>query len=161
MGSSNFYPEEAPVRRVPLEGFWIAATPVTNRQYTEFVAATGCRTVAEVAPDPAQYPDMIPEMAQPESLIFHKAVTPVDTGNPGQLVRFDFGADWCHRLGPDSDIDRLCLWDHPVAQVAYADALAYAAWAGKGLPTEVEFEFAARGGLDGRGLCLGRRTGRR
>ncbi|EZP84715.1 Sulfatase-modifying factor 1 [Novosphingobium resinovorum] len=155
MGSETFYPEEAPVRRVSVDGFWIDATPVTNRQYARFVAATGYRTVAEVAPDPAQYPGMPPEMAQPGSLVFHKTAAPVDTGNPANWWRFDFGADWCHPLGPDRDVEALGLWDHPVVQIAYADAQAYADWAGKDLPTEAEFEFAARGGLDGADYAWG------
>lgn len=155
MGSDSFYPEEAPVRRVSVDGFWMDATPVTNRQYAHFVTATGYRTVAEIAPDPAQYPGMAAEMAQPGSLVFHKTATPVDTGNPANWWHFVFGADWRHPLGPDSDIETLGLWDHPVVQIAYADALAYADWAGKALPTEAEFEFAARGGLDGADYAWG------
>lgn len=155
MGSHNFYPEEAPVRRVAVDGFWMDTTPVTNRDYAQFVGATGYRTVAEAAPDPAQYPGMAPEMARPGSLVFHKTATRVDTGNPGNWWRFDFGADWRHPLGPESDIEKLDLWDHPVVQVAYADAQAYADWAGKDLPSEAEFEFAARGGLDGADYAWG------
>ncbi|WP_232496380.1 formylglycine-generating enzyme family protein [Novosphingobium kaempferiae] len=155
MGSENFYPEEAPVRRVSVNGFWIDALPVTNRQFAEFVAATGHRTVAEIAPDPVQYPGLAPEMVQAGSLVFHKTAVPVDTGNPANWWRFDFGADWRHPLGPDSDLDSLGLWDHPVVQVAYADAEAYARWAEKDLPTEAEFEFAARGGLDGADYAWG------
>lgn len=155
MGSENFYPEESPVRRVSVDGFWIDATPVTNRDYARFVTATGYRTVAEVAPDPARYPGMRPEMAQPGSLVFHKTAAPVDTGNPGNWWRFDFGADWRHPLGPGRDVEVLGLWDHPVVHIAYADGRAYADWAGKDLPTEAEFEFAARGGLEGADFAWG------
>ncbi|MEE4450742.1 formylglycine-generating enzyme family protein [Novosphingobium resinovorum] len=148
MGSERFYPEEAPSRRVAVDGFWIDTAPVTNRQFAAFVAATGYVTVAEVAPDPRDYPGMLPGMDRAGSLVFHKTAAPVDTADPGNWWRFEFGADWRHPLGPDSDVDSLGLWDHPVVQVAYADVEAYAQWAGKALPTEAEFEFAARGGLD-------------
>ncbi|WP_334183804.1 formylglycine-generating enzyme family protein [Novosphingobium sp.] len=148
MGSERFYPEEAPSRRVSVNGFWIDTTPVTNRQFAAFVEATGYTTVAEIAPDPKDYPGMMPGLNRAGSLVFHKTSTPVDTSNPGNWWRFEFGADWRHPLGPDSDVDSLDLWNHPVVQVAYADVDAYARWAGKDLPTEAEFEFAARGGLD-------------
>lgn len=149
MGSDKFYPEEAPLRRVAVDSFAIDRTPVTNRQFAAFVAATGHTTVAEIAPDPKDYPGMLPGMDRAGSLVFHKTATPVDTSNPGNWWRFDFGTDWRHPLGPDRDIESLGLWDHPVVQVAYTDAEAYAAWAGKDLPTEAEFEYAARGGLEG------------
>jgi formylglycine-generating enzyme required for sulfatase activity len=155
MGSDRFYPEEAPVRRVSVDGFWIDATPVTNRQFAAFIEATGYTTVAEVPPDPRDYPGMALEMARPGSLVFHKTAAPVDTGNPANWWRFEFGADWRHPLGPGGDVDSLQLWDHPVVQVAYADAEAYAQWAGKAMPTEAEFEFAARGGLDGADYAWG------
>ncbi|MGX5845258.1 formylglycine-generating enzyme family protein [Mesorhizobium sp. ArgA1] len=155
MGSERFYPEEAPPRRVSVDGFWIDATPVTNRQFAEFVAATGHATVAQVAPDPKQYPGMAEEMAHPGSLVFHKTVGLVGTSDFSNWWQFVFGADWRHPVGPDSDIDTLDLWDHPVVQVAYSDVEAYAKWAGKDLPTEAEFEFAARGGLDGKDYAWG------
>jgi formylglycine-generating enzyme required for sulfatase activity len=155
MGSESFYPEEAPLRRVKVDPFWIDETPVTNREFARFVAATGYVTVAEVAPDPKDYPDMPLDMARPGSLVFRKSATPVDTGNPANWWFFEFGADWRHPLGPDSDIDSLDLWDHPVVQVAYSDAEAYARWAGKELPTEAEYEYAARGGLEGKEYAWG------
>lgn len=155
MGSESFYPEEAPLRRVAVDDFRIDETPVTNRQFARFVAATGHVTGAEIAPDPADYPGMLPGMDRAGSLVFRKTATPVDTSDPQNWWAFEFGADWRHPLGPDSDLDSLDLWDHPVVQVAYADAEAYARWAGKDLPTEAEFEFAARGGLDGADYAWG------
>lgn len=153
MGSENFYPEEAPLRQVRVDPFWIDETPVTNREFARFVEATGHVTVAETAPDPKDYPGMLPGMDQAGSLVFHKTATPVDTGNPANWWRFEFGANWRHPFGPDSSLDD--LWGHPVVHVAYADAEAYARWAGKELPSEAEFEFAARGGLDGRDYAWG------
>lgn len=155
MGSERFYPEEAPLRRVSVGGFWMDVTPVTNRQFAAFVIATGHVTTAEIAPDPKQYPGMPLEMASPGSLVFHKTTTPVDTTNPAHWWTFAFGADWRHPWGADTTIEALDLWDHPVVHVSYSDALAYASWAGKDLPTEAEFEFAARGGLDGADYAWG------
>ena len=148
MGSEDFYPEEAPRRQVRVDSFWIDEVPVTNREFARFVEATGHVTFAEIAPDPKDYPDMLPGMDKPGSLVFRKTSGPVDMGNPGNWWHFEFGADWRHPLGPGADIEELGLWDHPVVQVAYGDAQAYAKWAGKELPTEAEFEYAARGGLD-------------
>ncbi len=153
MGSDRFYPEEAPVRRVRVDPFEIDATPVTNRDFTDFVAATGHVTLAEIAPDPADYPGMPAEMAQPGSLVFMPTPGPVALDDYGQWWRFVFGADWRHPLGPGSDLAGIA--DHPVVHVAYGDAAAYAAWAGKALPTEAEWEFAARGGLDGADYAWG------
>ncbi len=155
MGSDRFYPEEAPSRPVAVDGFWMDATPVTNRQFADFVDATGHRTAAEIAPDPKDYPGMLPDMARAGSLVFHRTAGPVDTADLGQWWGYEFGADWRHPVGGAQDLDVLELWDHPVVHVAYADAAAYAAWAGKDLPTEAEFEFAARGGLDNRDYAWG------
>jgi sulfatase modifying factor 1 len=155
MGSESFYPEEAPLRRVAVDGFAIDRAPVTNRQFAAFVAATGHVTLAEIAPDPKDYPGMLPGMDRAGSLVFHKTATPVDTANPANWWRFEFGADWRHPLGPDGDVESLGLWDHPVVHIAHGDAEAYAAWAGKDLPTEAEFEYAARGGLEGKDYAWG------
>jgi sulfatase modifying factor 1 len=153
MGSDDHYPEEAPVRSATVEDFWIDAGPVTNAQFAAFVADTGHRTLAEMAPDPRDYPGMDPRMARPGSAVFTPTQGPVALDDPGQWWRFVFGADWRRPLGPGSAIDG--LMDHPVVQVAHADAAAYAAWAGKTLPTEADWEYAARGGLDGAPFAWG------
>ncbi len=153
MGSDRFYPEEAPVRRRRVGGFWIDETPVTNTQFAAFVAATGYVTTAEIAPDPALYPGLAADQARAGSAVFHKTKGPVDLTDPLQWWRFTIGADWRHPLGADSTLDDLA--NHPVVHVAYADAQAYARWAGKSLPTEAEWEFAARGGLDGADYAWG------
>ena len=153
MGSVSFYPEERPLRQVRVGDFWIDETPVTNRQFALFVKATGHRTQAEIAPDPADYPGMPPELAHAGSLVFHKTAGPVPLDRFDLWWHFVFGADWRHPLGPDSALDG--LEDHPVVHVAYGDAVAYAQWAGKDLPTEAEHEYAARGGLGGREYAWG------
>lgn len=154
MGSKRFYPEEAPVRRVKVGGFWIDEAPVTNREFAIFIETTGHTTFAEVAPDPHDYPGMDPALAQPGSLVFRRTSTPVDLSDWSQWWEFCLGADWRHPSGPDSSLEG--LEDHPVVHVAYTDALAYAKWAGKRLPTEAEWEFAAQGSHDdGRNYAWG------
>lgn len=153
MGSEAFYPEEAPLRQVKVDSFWIDEIPVTNAQFSAFVEATGHVTLAEIAPDPKDYPGMLPGMDRAGSLVFQKTSGPVDMADAANWWHFTFGACWKHPFGPDSDLAGLD--DHPVVHITYADAQAYARWAGKELPTEAEFEYAARGGLEGADYAWG------
>jgi formylglycine-generating enzyme required for sulfatase activity len=153
MGSDKHYLEEAPVHRVTVDGFWMDRTPVTNAQFREFVEATRHATFAEIAPDPKDYPGALPHMLKAGSLTFVPTRGPVDLRDWSNWWTFKFGAKWRRPYGPGSSIRGLD--DHPVVHVAYGDALAYAHWAGKELPTEAEWEFAARGGLDGAEFAWG------
>ena len=153
MGSEDFYPEEAPVRRVAVEGFWIDERPVTVGQFRRFVRQTGYVTVAERPLDPELYPDADPSLLVPGSLVFRAARAPVDLSDVGNWWSYTPGAKWERPEGPGSDT--YTRGRHPVTQVAYEDAAAYAAWAGKALPTEAEWEYAARGGLEGKAFAWG------
>ena len=153
MGSDRHYAEEAPVHRVTVDGFWIDRTPVTNRQFREFVRAAGHVTFAEIPPDPRDYPGALPNMLKAGSLVFNPPKHRVDLRDWSQWWTFKFGANWRRPYGPRTSLNGLN--DHPVVHVAYSDALAYAKWAGKDLPTEAEWEFAARGGLDGAEFAWG------
>jgi formylglycine-generating enzyme required for sulfatase activity len=147
MGSDRHYAEEAPVRWVEVDDFWIDTHPVTNREFARFVRDTGWVTVAEQAPDPAQYPGALPDLLAPGSLVFFPTDGPVPLHDIHAWWAYTLGADWRRPTGPDSSLNGLL--DHPVVHVAWADVEAYARWSGKDLPTEAEYEYAARGGLDG------------
>jgi formylglycine-generating enzyme required for sulfatase activity len=148
MGSDRHYPEETPIHRVSIDGFWIDCTPVTNGQFRKFVNDTGYVTFAERKPEANDYPGALPHMLKAGSLVF----TPPKR-DWSQWWKFKFGANWRRPYGPRSSISGLD--DHPVVHVAYRNAEAYAKWAGKDLPTEAEWEFAARGGPDGAEFAWG------
>jgi formylglycine-generating enzyme required for sulfatase activity len=146
MGSEDFYPEEQPVRDVDVDGFWMDEHPVTVAAFRRFIKATGYVTKAEQPLDPADYPEADPALLVPGSLVFHPTRGPVSLDDYSAWWHYVPGARWDRPEGPDSDV--YTRGHHPVVQVAYEDAAAYATWAGKELPTEAEWEYAARGGLD-------------
>ncbi len=141
-GSDDFYPDEAPARERTVAAFQLATTPVTNRQFATFVEATGHLTVAERPLSEAEFPHLPAAERAPGSLVFTPTAGPVDLGDWRQWWRWVPGANWHHPRGTGEEARP----DHPVVQVAYADAVAYARWAGGRLPTEDELEFAACGG---------------
>ena len=152
MGSDRHYPEESPAHHVTVDPFWVDRTPVTNREFRRFVKATGYITVAEEKPDAKDYPGALPNMLEPGSLVFTPPKYQVDLNDWQQWWRFELGANWRRPYGPKGP---RALDEHPVVHIAWRDATAYARWAEKELPTEAEWEFAARGGLDGAEFAWG------
>jgi formylglycine-generating enzyme required for sulfatase activity len=153
MGSDRHYPEEAPTRDVRVDGFWMDMYEVSNAEFARFVHATGYVTLAERAPDAADYPGALAELLVPASTVFRRPAFRTPLGNPYDWWTYVPGADWRHPRGPDTGIAG--LEDHPVVHVAYEDVETYARWAGVDLPTEAEWEYAARGGLDGKEFAWG------
>ena len=153
MGSDEFYPDEAPVRRVTVDRFLIDKYQTTNDQYAEFVEATGYVTVAEQVPRAELYPGADPEDLVPGALVFTMSEGPVDLREYRNWWAWTRGAHWQNPTGPGSDLNG--LGDHPVVHIAHEDAVAYCAWAGGTLPSEAEWEYAARGGLDAQRFVWG------
>ncbi|MDM0022450.1 formylglycine-generating enzyme family protein [Variovorax saccharolyticus] len=147
MGSDHHYPEEKPAHRVKVDGFWMDATPITNAQFRAFVEATGHTTFCEIPPNPKDYPGALPEMLKAASSVFVPPPGRVSLHDHFRWWGFVPNANWRQPQGPGSSL--VGKDDHPVVHVAWSDVEAYAQWAGKQIPTEAEWEFAARGGLDG------------
>jgi sulfatase modifying factor 1 len=153
MGADRSYPEEAPVHTVVVSGFWMDTHPVTNAEFATFVQATGYRTVAERPLDPTLYPGVQGDLLKPGSAVFFMPTGRADMRYLQSRWAYVPGASWHHPDGPASTLEG--REQEPAVHVAYEDAAAFAAWAGKELPTEAEWEFAARGGLDGATFCWG------
>jgi sulfatase modifying factor 1 len=153
MGADRSYPEEAPVHAVTVSGFWMDTYAVTNAEFAAFVESTGYRTIAERPLDPAIYPGAHPDLLKPGSAVFFMPSGRVAMGDVRSRWAYVPGASWRRPDGPASTLEG--REREPVVHVAFEDAVAYAGWSGKELPTEAEWEFAARGGLDGALYCWG------
>ena len=153
MGSDRHYREEAPARDVSVDGFWMSSTPTTNAQFAEFVQTTGYVTVAQRPLDPADYPGAPIENLVPGSMVFVPTSGPVDLRHLSQWWVWTPGASWRHPEGPHTTIDHRS--DHPVVHLAVEDAQAYADWKGLALPTEAQWERAARGLANGASYTWG------
>ncbi len=147
-GGPDAMPDARPIHRVSVDGFWMDRTEVTNAQFAKFVESTGYVTVAEKAPTKEEFPDAPPENLVAGSTVFTPSAAPVPLDNHFRWWRYEKGADWRHPDGPDSTLKGRA--NFPVVHITFEDAAAFAKWAGKRLPTEAEFEFAARGGLAGK-----------
>ena len=148
MATMNSVNDAQPIHRVYVDGFWMDTNDVSNAQFAKFVQATGYKTIAEIAPTKEQFPTAPPENLVAGSTVFTPTTNAVPLNDYFQWWRYVHGANWRHPTGPDSHLRG--KENYPVVQIAYADAEAYAKWAGKRLPTESEWEFAARGGLSGK-----------
>lgn len=146
MGSNRNHPEERPQRAATVGDFWIDTYEVTNSQFSAFIRATNYATVVERPVDPARYPGATEEQLKPSSIVFKRPERVLGMVDFRQWWAYTPGASWKHPEGPASSLDG--RWNHPVVHIAYEDALAYARWRGRELPTEAEWEYAARGGLD-------------
>jgi formylglycine-generating enzyme required for sulfatase activity len=153
MATMNSVNDAQPVHRVYVDGFWMDTNDVTNEKFEKFVKATGYVTVAEIAPTKEQFPTAPPENLVAGSTVFTPTTNAVPLNDYFQWWRYVHGANWRHPTGPDSDLKG--KEKYPVVQIAYEDAAAYAKWAHKRLPTEAEWEFAARGGLSGKTYAWG------
>ena len=153
IGNDHYYPEEQPLRRSRSGDVWFDEHPVTNAEFARFVAETEHVTIAEIAPDPADFPGADPALLVPGSQVFTQTAGPVHLGDWTQWWRWQPDASWRAPQGPGSSWETIA--DHPVVHVGWEDASAYARWAGKDLATEFEWEHAARGGLVGRDFAWG------